>query len=158
MNGRPQLRPRHPLTDAEEHAHLVAGSRLFNRRLFYETHEEWEEAWRRSAGPRRELLRGLIQWAVAYEHLKRGNRVGTRSLLRQAIRRLRPHARRPGVREVLRRATADLARVQADPEMTVRRLRPPKVMLRLRGFEAQAPEGAIEVEVALNLRGLTRRA
>jgi predicted metal-dependent hydrolase len=82
----------------------VAGSKLFNKRLFFETHEEWEESWRRAEGGRRELLRGLIQIAVGYEHMKRGNRVGARSLLKQGVRRLRPHTRRAGVGQLVRRS------------------------------------------------------
>lgn len=151
----PQVRARHPLTTREEHEYLVAGSKLFNRRLFFETHEEWEEVWRRAVGSRRELLRGLIQVSVGYEHLKRGNHYGTRSLLRQGMRRLRPHVRRPGVRALVRRATDDVRRVEQDPSMTLRRLRPPKVMLHLRGFQAAAPSGAIEIEIP---RASPRRA
>lgn len=152
MRPRPQLRARHPITDDEEHAFLVAGSRLFNAGSFYETHEEWEEVWRRSAGPRREMLRGLIQVSVGYEHLRRGNLVGACSLLRQGIRRLGPHARKPGVRELRAKAAGDLRRIESDERSTVRTIRPPKVMVCLRGRTARAPASAIRVEVPLRRR------
>jgi hypothetical protein len=125
----------------------VAGSRLFNNRLFFETHEEWEESWRRAVGSRRELLRGLIQVAVGYEHLKRRNAVGARSLLRQGVRRLRPHVRRAGVRELVRRAESDISRIETDPGITVAAIAPPKVVLNLRGFDAGGPAGAIRIEI-----------
>ncbi|HVL81662.1 MAG TPA: DUF309 domain-containing protein [Actinomycetota bacterium] len=143
----PQRRARHPLTAAEEHAHLVAGSRLFNRRAFYETHEEWEEVWRRASGPRRDLLHGLIQVSVGYEHLKRGNAHGTQSLLRQGARRLRHQGRRAGVSEIRRRALADAARVEAEPSLKLRDIDPPKVMLLIDGFGARTPAGAIVIRV-----------
>jgi predicted metal-dependent hydrolase len=157
--ARPQLRARHPLAPGEEHDFLVAGSRLFNARAFYETHEEWEEVWRRATGSRREMLRGLIQIAVGYEHLKRGNDVGARSLLRQGVRRLRPRTRARGVRELIDRAQHDIERLVADPSLTIRRIAPPKVMVRLRGFDAGAPAGAIEIEVSRGRRapGAARR-
>lgn len=115
--------------------------------MFYDTHEEWEEVWRRATGARREILRGLIQVSVGYEHLKRGNSVGARSLLRQGVRRLRPHTRSRGVRELVERARHDAGRLDGDPSLGLRAIRPPKLMLRLRGFETSAPSGAIEIEI-----------
>lgn len=149
MRPKPGRRPRHPLTDLQEHRYLLAGSRLFNRRQYYDAHEEWEEVWRRAAGSRRELLRGLIQVCVGYEHLKRGNHFGAGSLLRQGIRRLRPHRRVAGVRELVARATQDVQRLQDDPSLTLARLRPPKVLVRLRGrpLGGRVPARALQVEV-----------
>ncbi|MEX2394507.1 MAG: DUF309 domain-containing protein [Actinomycetota bacterium] len=78
----------------------MKGSRLFNKREFYEGHDEWEEVWRRATGSRRRLLHGLIQVAVGYEHQNRGNPRGMRSLLRQGATKLRHFTRRPGIREL----------------------------------------------------------
>ena len=122
----------------------MAGSRLFNRCEFYRGHDEWEEVWRRARGPRRRLLHGLIQVAVGYEHQKRGNRRGMRSLLRQGAAKLRFFTRRPGVADLRARALRD-----ADEALGERwaRVGPPKVWVTLEGFEDRAPAGAIRVAV-----------
>ncbi|RPJ36430.1 MAG: DUF309 domain-containing protein [Chloroflexi bacterium] len=49
------------------------GLELFNRREFFEAHEALETAWRDETGPVRELYRGILQIAVAYLHIQRGN-------------------------------------------------------------------------------------
>jgi hypothetical protein len=138
--GKPQPRPRHALSPAEENAYLVKGSRLCNKRNFYEGHDEWEEVWRRASGPRRRMLHGLIQVAVGYEHHRRGNPKGMRSLLRQGAAKLSRFTRRPGVRELRARALQD-----ADSEFE--RVVPPKLMLNISGHTATAPKDAIRIEV-----------
>lgn len=52
------------------------GIALFNRREFFEAHEALEHAWNQDAGPARELYRGLLQIAVAYLQIERGNYTG----------------------------------------------------------------------------------
>jgi predicted metal-dependent hydrolase len=116
----------------------VKGSRLCNAGNFYEGHDEWEEVWRRATGARRRLLHGLIQVAVGYEHNRRGNARGKRSLLRQGAAKLRYFTRRPGVKDLRDRALAD-----ADSERVV----PPKLMLTIAGHDVRAPKGAIRIEV-----------
>lgn len=56
---------------------------------FFDAHEALEAAWRRSDDPRMVFLQGLIQWAVAFEHHRRGNAHGARVLLARAWSRLR---------------------------------------------------------------------
>jgi predicted metal-dependent hydrolase len=119
----------------------VKGSRLCNKRNFYEGHDEWEEVWRRATGTRRRLLHGLIQVAVGYEHHRRGNARGMRSLLRQGAAKLTHFTRRPGVRELRDRALRDAG---TDAEDVV----PPKLMLTIEGHEATAPKDAIRISVA----------
>jgi predicted metal-dependent hydrolase len=126
----------------------VAGSRLFNRREFYAGHDEWEEVWRRASGPRRELLHGLIQVAVGYEHCKRGNLRGMASLLRSGARRLGRFTRRPGVREIRQRALNDAARAESEPGLTVSGVGPPKLLLVLEGRDARGPQDAIRIRIA----------
>ncbi len=63
-------------------AHYSAGR-------FFDAHEVLEEAWRRSDEPRMVFLQGLIQWAVAFEHHRRGNPHGARVLLERSWSRLR---------------------------------------------------------------------
>ena len=52
---------------------VIAGLELFNRRQYFEAHELLESAWRAEPGPVRELYRGILQVAVAYLHITRGN-------------------------------------------------------------------------------------
>jgi predicted metal-dependent hydrolase len=134
------------LSPEEEHAYLVAGSRLFNKREFYKGHDEWEEVWRRASGPRRRLLHGLIQVAVGYEHQKRGNPRGMRSLLRQGGAKLRHFTRRPGVRELRDRALRD-AETAALKGGEWKRVAPPKVMVALDALDARAPASAIRIGI-----------
>lgn len=124
----------------------MSGSRLFNKREFYEGHDEWEEVWRRASGSRRRLLHGLIQVAVGYEHQRRGNPRGMRSLLRQGATKLSRFTRRPGVREMRERALRD-AEIAGEPTEAWRRVAPPKVMVALQGFDERAPRSAIRVQI-----------
>lgn len=51
----------------------LRGIALFDAREFFEAHEELEHAWNADPGPARELYRGLLQVAVAYLQIQRGN-------------------------------------------------------------------------------------
>lgn len=51
----------------------VKGIALFNAQAYFEAHEELELAWGADAGPGRELYRGILQVAVAYLQITRGN-------------------------------------------------------------------------------------
>jgi predicted metal-dependent hydrolase len=51
----------------------VRGLELFNEGEYFEAHEALELAWRAEHGPVRELYRGVLQIAVAYHHILRGN-------------------------------------------------------------------------------------
>lgn len=62
---------------------------LYAAGRFFDAHEVLEQAWRRSDDPRMRFLQGLIQWAVAFEHHRRGNAHGARVLLERAWSRLR---------------------------------------------------------------------
>jgi len=70
-------------------APLLRGLRLFNERRYFEAHEEWEIFWRRAAGADAEFIQGLIQLAVAFHHLNKGNLRGAEELYPRAARRLR---------------------------------------------------------------------
>jgi len=54
----------------------LKGIDLFNRHEFFEAHEELEHAWNEDPGPARELYRGILQVAVAYLQITRGNYSG----------------------------------------------------------------------------------
>jgi len=69
---------------------LLRGLDLLRRRAWFDAHEALEEVWQpEPAGPRRELLQGLIQLAVALEHLRRGNPAGADTLWGRARARWR---------------------------------------------------------------------
>ena len=55
---------------------------------FYLAHEHWEGVWLKCDEPEKTFLQGLIQITAAFHHWQRGNRKGTASLLRAALRRL----------------------------------------------------------------------
>jgi hypothetical protein len=60
----------------------ITGIQLFNARQYFEAHEALELAWREESGPVRELYRGILQVAVAYLHIQRGNYIGARKMFR----------------------------------------------------------------------------
>jgi uncharacterized protein len=61
-------------SDAPSEAQLFhEGLRLFNTGDFFAAHETWEDIWHMASGQRKRFYQGLIQCAVALEHLRRGN-------------------------------------------------------------------------------------
>jgi Domain of unknown function (DUF309) len=66
----------------------AAGS-LFDAGLYFEVHEVLEPHWAAAGGATREALQGVIQIAVAWQHLANGNVAGARSLFVEGGDRLR---------------------------------------------------------------------
>ncbi len=87
LDGRALRTEKRDLPEVLEDAAL-----LFDAGLHFEVHELLEPFWTESAGDTREALQGLIQAAVAFQHLANGNQTGARSLLLEAGQRL--HGRR----------------------------------------------------------------
>jgi len=76
--------------DASLHACLRRGADLFNRRLFFEAHDAWEDGWRVRKGQEpAELLQGLIQIAAGFVKLERRRPRGMLSLLDGGAAKLR---------------------------------------------------------------------
>lgn len=71
---------------------LAAAAVLFDAALYFEVHEVLEPHWLVARDEAREALQGLIQIAVAWQHLANGNVAGARSLLSEGAARL--HGRR----------------------------------------------------------------
>jgi hypothetical protein len=68
---------------------LARGLALLRARRWHDAHEALEAAWTAEpVGPRREALRGLVNGAVAFVHLERGNRIGARLQATKCVRRL----------------------------------------------------------------------
>lgn len=57
-----------PLTEL-----AIKGVELFNSGEYFDAHEELEHAWMNDRGPGRDLYRGILQVAVAYLQIERGN-------------------------------------------------------------------------------------
>ncbi len=70
------------------HGNLRDGLRRFHSGAFFEAHEHWESVWLTAQDPEKTFLQALIQVAASFHHFYRGNRLGTISLLRSALRRL----------------------------------------------------------------------
>lgn len=71
---------------------LQKSALLFNHHLFFEVHEVLEPQWMKEQGEVKSFLQGLIQIAVAFYHLGRGNLAGTRSLLHEGLLKIAPHS------------------------------------------------------------------
>lgn len=68
----------------------IRGLEYFNAGDYFEAHEFLEAAWRAEAGPVRELYRGVLQVAVGYYHIKRGNFVGALKMFKRSRAWLAP--------------------------------------------------------------------
>jgi uncharacterized protein len=71
------------------HPKAIEGLKLFNEKQFFETHEELEDAWRDEKGAIRELYRGILQVAVVYLHITRGNYDGAIKVYERCIKWLK---------------------------------------------------------------------
>ena len=66
--------------------HAQEGIRLFNAGEYFETHEELELAWRAESGPIRRLYQGILEAAVTYLHMRRGNYSGAVKVYERSMR------------------------------------------------------------------------
>jgi len=55
------------------HPRAREGLRLFNKGEYFEAHEALEDAWNAEEGDTKKLYRGVLQIAVVYLHITRGN-------------------------------------------------------------------------------------
>jgi hypothetical protein len=58
------------------HPQAREGLRLFNAGEYFEAHEALEDAWNAEEGDAKNLYRGILQTAVVYLHIRRGNYKG----------------------------------------------------------------------------------
>ncbi len=66
------------------------GILLLQKGRYFEAHEALEKAWRETDSPGRELYQGLLQAAVVYLHLERGNWPGALKVYHRALKHLQP--------------------------------------------------------------------
>jgi predicted metal-dependent hydrolase len=74
--------------DGALHPKAIEGLKLFNEKKFFETHEELEEAWRAEKGDIRDLYQGILQIAVTYLHITRGNYDGAIKVYDRSVKLL----------------------------------------------------------------------
>ena len=79
------------MTDCDGALHPSArqGILLFNQGKYFEAHEELEIAWKEERGKVRQLYQGVLQAAVTYLHITRGNYPGALKVYTRSMRRLR---------------------------------------------------------------------
>ena len=70
---------------------VIKGLRLFNKKQFFESHEELEDAWRDEKGSIRYLYQGVLQAAVTYFHITRGNYEGAVKLHGRCMKLLKDY-------------------------------------------------------------------
>ena len=70
------------------HPEAMRGIALFNAGEYFEAHEALENAWRDEAGPIRKLYQGILQVAVTYLHIQRGNYGGATKVSARCQRKL----------------------------------------------------------------------
>ncbi len=71
------------------HVKAVEGLKLMNEKKFFEAHEELEIAWNEEKGKVRELYQGILQMAVTYLHITRGNYDGAVKVYGRSMRWLK---------------------------------------------------------------------
>jgi predicted metal-dependent hydrolase len=74
--------------DGTLHPNAIEGLKLFNEKLFFESHEKLEDAWRDEKGDIRYLYQGVLQAAVTYFHITRGNYEGAVKLHERCMKLL----------------------------------------------------------------------
>jgi hypothetical protein len=69
---------------------IAEAQRLLDAGRPFHAHEVFEDAWKATDGPERELWRGLAQLAVGLTHVARGNGNGAAALLERGARNIDP--------------------------------------------------------------------
>ncbi len=68
------------------HPKAEQGLRLFNEGKYFEAHEQLEDAWNAESSSARELYRGVLQVAVTYLHISRGNYIGAKKVYQRSMK------------------------------------------------------------------------
>ena len=106
------------------------GVDLFNRGLFWESHESWERVWRRHPEPSRIFFQGLIQAAAAHHQFRRGIRHGVIKHFNNALSKLDQFPGRflgvdvTGLRESMRTGLEEILRDEKGSSSVTSRVEP----------------------------------
>lgn len=71
------------------HVKAIEGMKLMNEGKFFDAHEELEIAWNEEKGKVRQLYQGILQMAVTYLHITRGNYDGAVKVYMRSTRWLK---------------------------------------------------------------------
>ena len=71
------------------HVRARSGIALFNEGRYFDAHEELEAAWKEEKGKIRELYQGILEAAVTYLHITRGNYAGAIKVYGRSMRWLK---------------------------------------------------------------------
>lgn len=82
-------RENHSVTEYEPL--YLAGIEQFNRQAYFESHEIWEALWNVAPRETKHFYQGLIQAAVALDHLSRENLPGAQKLAARSRVHLAPY-------------------------------------------------------------------
>lgn len=97
------------------HPRALQGMLLFNDGRYFEAHEELEAAWREERGRVRELYQGILEAAVTYLHIQRGNYDGAIKVYGRSMRWL------DGFPEICR--GADVGQLRRDLKAAITEIR-----------------------------------
>ncbi len=75
--------------DGTLHARAAEGILLLNAGRYFEAHGELEAAWRDEPGRIRRLYQGILEAAVTYLHITRGNYPGAVKVYKRSMRWLK---------------------------------------------------------------------
>ena len=75
--------------DGTLHDRARAGILLLNAGRYFEAHEELEAAWKAESGRIRQLYQGILEAAVTYLHITRGNYPGAVKVYKRSMRWLK---------------------------------------------------------------------
>lgn len=75
--------------DGSLHTRARLGILLFNQGRYFDAHEELEAAWREEKGRIRQLYQGILEAAVTYLHITRGNYAGALKVYGRSMRWLK---------------------------------------------------------------------
>jgi hypothetical protein len=99
--------------------------RLFNEEKFFDAHEVLEDLWLETEGELKDFYKGLIQCAVAFVHLQRGNLRGAIKLYTTAsgyLRRYLPECEQINTEKLMNEFVAFFSRETLD-----RSIDPPRI-------------------------------
>jgi predicted metal-dependent hydrolase len=76
------------LNDCEKplHPNAIQGLKLIMAGKYFEAHEELEIAWKDEQGEARWLYQGILEAAVTYLHIRRGNYAGALKVYRRSMK------------------------------------------------------------------------
>jgi len=69
---------------------IYIGLELIKKGEYFDAHEVIEDAWRNEPREIRQLYQGILQVAVIYLHISRGNIFGAQKMLHRALNNLSP--------------------------------------------------------------------